>query len=113
MKYLQLIAIFSASALLALTVFLLSRPKPISQEQAIEIATMYMKEQESSVDISYGLRGMTFSENAFWIGSKEKGVWTISFGIPAPPHYSRRIISRHIHIDRYGRLLLPSSTTSP
>lgn len=91
------------------------RPKSISREQAMEIATAYMKEHEPSVDISYGIRSVIFSADAdpSWLESKEKGVWSVTFGIPAPPNHSRRIISRHVSMDKYGHVFPVPITTSP
>jgi len=89
------------------------RRNEISQTRAVEIATAHMRENDGSVDISYGVRSVNFSEDATTFNGEQKGVWTVTFGVPSPPDYSRRIISRHVRVDKYGKVLLPSITTSP
>ena len=92
---------------------LMMRRNGISQTRAVEIATAHMMENERSVDISYGVRSVNFLEDATAFNGEQKGMWTVTFGVPSPPDYSGRIISRHVRVDKYGKVHLPSITTSP
>jgi hypothetical protein len=91
----------------------LSRSKPITKEAAIRIATQYIKEKEPQLDISTRPPRAEFFADQSPFGAAERGAWTVTFGIPSPPGYSRPIISHHVFIDRFGRILGIPLTTSP
>lgn len=86
---------------------------PISEREAIVIATRYLKENEPKLDISSRAPRTNFSESTGGELFPKGGVWMVSFGIPSPPGYSRPIISRHVFVDRFGRIVGIPLTTSP
>ena len=88
-------------------------PHPISEAEAVAIATQYVHAHEPELDVSRRAPVASFSQGSFGFWSTEAGGWCVRFGIPSPAGYSRPIISHIIQMDQYGRVVSSPMTMSP